>query len=192
MKAASDGHTRAHEKWGPPSGSRPFRSCTAMKLARLWVAQDEPPFAVPELVFLGQFFKQSLIYSFISCHCRFLSPNGSFHLMGWATRPVIYLEWKSATASFPPDPSNPARRSSSAEWPYISRPFRCCPDGMGESGKRRSYSNPEFPFQLPTSASFVILNCGAAASSDSLSRLGRSPPSSVGRRKPNNGALASG
>lgn len=64
-----------------------------MKLARLWVAQDEPPFAVPELVFLGQFFKQSLIYSFISCHCRFLSPNGSFHLMGWATRPGPSSIW---------------------------------------------------------------------------------------------------
>ena len=140
--------TRAHEKWGPPpSGSRPSRSRSAMKLARgsrqrrpkmrmsLCFAFFRGPKA--KLVFLGQFFKQSLIYSFIS---RQFLQMALLRRDGRARSLVIYLEWKSATASFPPSaPLRPSEKvkfgppanlpAAAARHISLMKNVRCCCPG---------------------------------------------------------------
>ena len=71
-----------------------------MKLAQGLESQDEPPsWPEIELVFPpAPFFKQSLIYGFISCRRTGGFSEWHGRTTGsprWAGNPVIYLEWKS-------------------------------------------------------------------------------------------------
>ena len=188
-----------------------------MKLARGLKSQDEPPsWNARELVFLPRrhFSNNPLFMASFPAAAPAVSPNGTgvqrAHLDGRATSSSI-SNGNLATASFPPSFIRATEWSERREGqvrvsghisPSVPRMIVCCPAaraqaagaGGHESGKCRSYSNPEFPFQLPAGASFVILNCGAD-SSDSLpplSPLGRSLSQPRSRSLPNNGALASG
>ena len=119
-----------------------------------------------------------------------VSPNGTTGSMGGPRagqpRHLSRMEILQRHRFLPPRPSK--RRSERREGqvrvsghisPSVPRMIVCCPAARAqrggravghESGKCRSYSNPEFPFQLPAAASFVILNCGADSSdSPSLS-----------------------
>ena len=179
-----------------------------MKLARGLESQDEPPsWPERELVFLPRrhFSNNPLFMASFPAAAPAVSPNGTTGSMGGQPRHLSRMEILQRHRFLPrPSEQRSERREGQVRVsghisPSVPRMIVCCPaaraqaTGAGghESGKCRSYSNPEFPFQLPAGASFVILNCGAD-SSDSLSPLGRSLSQPRSRSLPNNGALASG
>ena len=139
-----------------------------------------------ELVFPRRHFSNNPLFmaSFPAAGAA-VSPNGTTGSMGGQPRHLSRMEILQRHRFLPPRPSE--RQSGRREGqvrvsghisPSVPRMIVCCPAraraeaaGGHESEKCRSYSNPEFPFQLPAAgASFVILNCGAD-SSDSLPPL---------------------
>ena len=131
-----------------------------------------------ELVFSRRHFSNNpLFMASFPAAAPAVSPNGTTGSMGGQPRHLSRMEILQRHRFLPPRSSE--RRSERREGqvrvsghisPSVPRMIVCCCPAAGghESGKCRSYSNPEFPFQLPARASFVILNCGAD-SSDSLS-----------------------